>query len=191
MLGSQRNYKYYFLIVLILGLGLFFYVRIKEKVNILENYNFNKGNWFIVKGYADDTVQYVLENKETLNNLKNEWNLSKSDDNFATTGGYNISIYNNSQRIMWMDIINDGLLSRKLPGKLFNSKFGTLTYNNLNWIDLNSDKWIKTKKISKQFENIKLKNLYLDSLNNSNKVFILYNSDLNSDVFIDCLIEEK
>jgi hypothetical protein len=189
----MRKYLKYIIIGLIgcLIYLIFFSSIFKEKVKILERYNFNKGLWFIVKGYYNDSIQYVIDDRDILNKLKDKWTLYKSDDNFATTGGYNIELYNDSGRVMLMDIINDGWISKNISGILSNSDYGTLHCNNLRWIDLYKDKWIKAKQITRQFDNNGLKDKYLDSLKADNKVYILYYGDPKNGNYLNCLVMKK
>jgi len=189
----MRKYLKYIIIGLLgcLIYLIFFSSIFKERVKILERYNFNNGSWFIVKGYYNDSIQYVIDDKDILNKLKDKWTLYKSDDNFATTGGYNIEIYNDSGRVMFMDIINDGWLSINTSGILSNSDYGTLYYNNLIWVNSFNDKWIKARQISKQFVNNDSMDEYLDSLKVDNKVYILYYGDSNNGNYMKCLVMKK
>ena len=64
---------------------VFFRSIFKEEVKILGKYNFDKGNWMLMKGYYGDSIQYIITDKSILKKLKDEWILYKSDENFATT----------------------------------------------------------------------------------------------------------
>jgi len=188
----MRQYVKFGVIILIgcLIWLIFFSSILKKKVTILERFDFNKGSWILVKG-SDDSIRYIIYDKNTLNKLKDKWILYKSDENFASTGGYNIELFNDSDRVMFMDIINDGWTSRIRSGILSNSEYGTLYYNNLKWIDLYQDKWVKARQIVKQFFDNESKSKYLDSLRVDNKVFVLYKGDLNNGNYMRCLVIKK
>lgn len=124
--------------MLLLGLliyGYFFTGFFKTKVKILENYDFDKGNWVLMKGIYGDSVQYIITDVNVLNKLKEDWVLYKTEKEFATTGGYNVALYSDKGRMMIMDIINDGWLSRQKSDILYSSDYETLGYSDLNWLD--------------------------------------------------------
>lgn len=167
---------------------IFFTSIFKQKEQLLKNYDFDKGSWFLVKGHYNDSIQYLIDDVKILNELKDKWVLNKSDDNFATTGGYNIELYKNSERVMFMDIINDGWISMNTSGILSNSEYGTLGYSNLRWTNIYKEKWIETKLIIKQFKDDNSEHEFLDSLETRNKVYVLYHGSDENGHYMRCLI---
>ena len=168
---------------------IFFSSIFKQKEKILSTYNFDKGSWFLVKGYSNDSIQYLIDDVKILNELKDKWVLNKSNDNFATTGGYNIELYNDSERVMFMDIINDGWISMNTSGILSNSEYGTLHYSNLRWTNLHKEKWIETKLIVRQFNDDNSEQNFIDSLETYNKVYVLYHGSEENGHYMRCLVK--
>lgn len=187
---KKKYWNYGLTILLVLIFYLVFINSIfNEKVKILEHHDFDQKKWFLVKGYYKDTLQYVLEDRNTLKLLRAEWVLTKSNDSFGTTGGYNIALYNENGRQMIMDIIyGSDWLSRNIWGELSNSEYGTLDYPNLKWVNLFPDKWLEARLIVGQFESKIFERKYLDSLRQKHKVFVLYHGSPASGNYMECLV---
>ncbi|HYV94539.1 MAG TPA: hypothetical protein VE978_22390 [Chitinophagales bacterium] len=154
----------------------FFFTGIfKEKVKILDRYEFNEGNWLIMKGNESDSIRYVITDAVMLNKLKECWVLFKSGDNFATTGGYTVRLFKDSQQVMFMDMIYGGSwLEQHFSGILSNSDYGTLFYSNLNWLNAYSDKWNQAKLLDKAFKTAEDRTKFIDSLQLKNKILWMY-----------------
>lgn len=105
-----------------------------ENVRILEEFEFSNGDWKLTKGYSGDSVQYVITDRAELEKIKDEWVLTATDRNFATTGGYNILLYKDGERVLFMDLIIDTEQDYFKPGILYHSGIGTLAYPNLLWL---------------------------------------------------------
>jgi len=188
----KRYYKYIIIGVTIPLIYLIFFSSIfKGEEHILKAYNFDKGSWYLVKGHYNDTVKFLIDDAKILKELKDKWVLNKSSKNFATTGGYNIELYHDSERVMHMDIINDGWISMNSSGILSNSEYGTLHYSNLQWINLFAENWIETKLIVKRFKADDFEERFIDSLKTSNKVYVLGNGSSENGHSLRCLVKVK
>ena len=77
------------------------------KYSFLGNHDFKQGNWLLIKGHYGDSIQYIITDPTKLISLQEKWMFHKSDRSFATTGGYNIDLYNDTDRVLFSDIIND------------------------------------------------------------------------------------
>lgn len=152
------------LTLIAIGITTYSFLSDSKKIAILENYQFNEGNWVLLKGYHRDSIQYAITDKTILDALKQEWILKETSSNFATTGGYVVELFNDGERKMYMDIINDGEMSRASAGILYNSDFGSLRYSNLHWLNSHQDHWKKVRAIEKEFTSKTAKSNYLDSL---------------------------
>ncbi len=166
--------KIIILILSILAIYLIFFRSIfKEEVKFLGKYNFDKGNWMLMKGLSGDSTQYIITDKSILKKLKEKWILYKSEENFATTGGYCIELYKENKKVMFTDIINDGFTTLPFSGQLYHSDYNTLDFNNLFWINDYSNYWRKIKLINKQFDNKIAEKAYLKKLKKSHNYKIL------------------
>lgn len=106
-----------------------------KDIRILGKFDFSKGSWELSKGYSGDSVRYVITNPKELEKLKNEWVLSSTDRNFATTGGYTIHLTRDRERVLTMDLIKDWRPTLLSPGILAHYHYGTLAYSNLGWLE--------------------------------------------------------
>lgn len=157
--------KRFLVLLTLIAIGITtYFLSDSKKIAILENYQFNEGNWVLLKGYHRDSIQYAITDETILDALKQEWILKETSSNFATTGGYVVELFNDGERKMYMDIINDGEMSRASTGILYNSDFGSLRYSNLHWLSSHHDHWKKVRAIEKEFTSKTAKSNYLDSL---------------------------
>ncbi len=156
--------KRFLVLLTLIGITTYSFLSDSKKIAILENYPFNEGNWVLIKGYHRDSIQYAITDEIILDALKQEWILEETSSNFATTGGYVVELFNDGERKMYMDIINDGEMSRASTGILYNSDFGPLSYSNLHWLSFHHDHWKKVRAIEKEFTSKTAKSNYLDSL---------------------------
>lgn len=112
------------------------------KVKILDEFDFSQNEWLLVKGYHGDSVQYIISDPSKLESLKDNWVLCNTDRNFATTGGYCVYMYKNQERVLTMDLIIDGPADKLKSGILAHYQIGTLSYNDLDWLE--EGQWVKT-----------------------------------------------
>ena len=112
------------------------------KVKILDEFDFSQNEWLLVEGYQGDSVQYIIYDPSKLESLKDNWVLCNTDRNFATTGGYCVYMYKNQERVLTMDLIIDGPADKLKSGILAHYQIGTLSYNDLDWLE--EGQWVKT-----------------------------------------------
>lgn len=103
-------------------------------VKILDEYDFSEGDWKLVKGYYNDSVEFVISDLSELEKLKDEWVLNDTEKNFATTGGYQVHLLKNNAAVFSMDLIIDGKEDIDRCGILYHSKEETLAFKNLHWL---------------------------------------------------------
>jgi hypothetical protein len=123
-------------IVAVLGIVSFAIFRFLyfNDVRVLEEFDFSEGEWKLQKGYYRDSIQYIITDNIELQSLKDVWVLSSADRNFATTGGYEVSLYSDGKVVLMMDLILDCKADLHETGILAYDK-GTLAYRNLNWLE--------------------------------------------------------
>jgi hypothetical protein len=126
--------------VVITGVAILVYNLFYPKaIRVLDEFDLSNGEWKLIKGYHSDSVQYVITDVSELERLKDEWVLSPTDRHFATTGGYNVELYKNGERVFYMDLIIDSKEDRVKSGILYHSSRETLAFRNLLW--LNKGNW--------------------------------------------------
>ena len=152
------------IVVLLLVTVAFWFYKSTNEVRVLDKYDFHEGEWVLIKGYYGDSIQYIMTDVNALNDLKDDWVLYKSSQNFATTGGYNVGLYHNKSRKMYMDIINDGEWSQSTSGILYHSDLETLEYDNLDWLNAQHEHWKKVRAVQMEFKTLHEKTNYLDSI---------------------------
>jgi len=112
------------------------------KVKLLDEFDFSQNEWLLVKGYDGDSVQYIISDPLKLESLKDDWVLCNTDRNFATTGGYVVTLYENKTIVMTLDLIIDNSSDLLVGGILAHYQRGALVYNNLDW--LKEGGWVKS-----------------------------------------------
>lgn len=177
-----------FLLVVLLFYSYFHTGLFKEKVKVLDKYNFEKGNWILIKGNSEDTMQRVLTYKNDLSKLKDSWILYKLDEEFGTTGGYVVNLYNDTGRVLSMDIIQG---SSWESGKLSDQYLGTLFYNNLYWLNNEKEDWKDAKQFYSKFKTDLQRTNYIDSLKLIKNVFKLYEENKDKTYIIKYIVYDK
>ena len=121
-----------------------------------------------------DSVQYVITDKKELIELKDKWILQKSlfsDEEWGTTGGYIVSLYQGNERVFSMDIIYGDV-----PGKLWcGDKGGILIYNDLEW--LNTGSWTQACDLYQDFNSKDECDKFLDSLVKHSNFNLMWRTD--------------
>jgi hypothetical protein len=177
-----KNYKPYLFFTIAAIIAIFIIKSIVyPEVKLLDEYNFNEGEWTLKKGNYWDSVQYIITDPNALNKLKDTWVLNKSifeKEKPFTTGGYVVDLYRGTERVLSMDIeYGSG------PGELWcPTHGGVLSFGDMNWLE--SGPWNKTKEIRKDFASTQKRDEFLDSLNKIQNYRLLWSNDKRIDMII-------